>query len=345
MEINQANDYIKSKIEGYCRDKVPDRPFTLKPDKILFLNKKEFEELNKGNLIFEFSFYKLKFAVLQLAEMFYLVIVGDKNVECNNEDFEIVNSTNQIFLAIVESLKLKIDDTRDPYEIIDNLSIYESSQNCELNLIEPCFEPFKIYKIPEEIGKSNNDLMLAIGKIIVSNESIRNLSFSKETIKIYNYYFDDNHFNYNIISSYASFCWRYCFLDIYRCLEPLFRHLSLPGLKSGLGISKSVDEISELLYQHCGWRPQEIGSMKSLFKEDGSIVSSGLIQEFRDIGLSQDPNENIGNIIYSLRNRIVHYQSSSQDIEGELTAQKWDSLIMCLLKALIELRTKYNCNI
>lgn len=345
MEINNSVEYIKRNIESYCQNKVPDRSFSIKSKNVLFLNEKEFNDLSKSKIINKFNFFKLRFRVLEIAGNFFLAIGGNQNYECNNDDFIEVEISNQLFLGVVETLKLEIKDSANAYEIIDNLSILEISDTYELSQIEQYFEPVNLYQIPEEIATSEDEMMIAIGKIIISSSDIKNLPFSLDTLNTYNEYFNKNKFNYNIINSYASFCWRYCFLDIYRCLEPIFRHLYLPNLKIELSTTKTVDDIGELLYEHCGWRPQEIGSMKSLFKEDGSIVPIDLIQEIRKLELSPDPKENIGNIIYNLRNRIVHYQSSLQDIENELDEQKWDNLIKCLLRVLIELRAKYNCNI
>ena len=345
MTVNETNQYIKETLKSYCDNIIPERAFEVKMPHVLFLNRKEFEELSKSKLHFYFELSAIRFVIIDIESVYYLIAVGDKNLKSNNTDIIETQLSNSIFLGCAKALKLKVPTYVNAYDIIEQ--IYEpadgSDEGYSLDTLSGLFEPLKAFIVPEELVQSK-DIYSTIGKIIVSNDQLKTLAFSQDTISSFIDFFDNGFFDYNVLNSYMSYCWRYSFLDVYRCLEPLFRHLVLPDLKSALGVSATIDTLGDLLDKHCGWRPQETGSMQKIFDEKLGYLSHGLLLRFKNLAIGDNPNEKVGNTVYQLRNRIVHHQDQYNLIEARLTPDKWDLLIGCILDAIVELRNKFPYN-
>lgn len=346
MTVNTANQYIKDILKAYCDNIIPERAFEVKMPHVLHIDENEFKELSKSKTLFNFELSNIRFVIINIESNYYLIAAGDAELVSNNTDLVDSKITNTIFLGCVESLKLKVPPHVNAYQIIEQ--IYEpadgSDEGYSIDIICGFFEPLKVFAIPEEIARSKDLSLTIIGKMIVSNFQLKTLSFSQSTLDSFIDFFDNGFFDYNVINSFLSYCWRYSFLDAYRCLEPLFRHLVLPDLKSALGVNTSIDDLGELLDIHCGWRPQETGSMQKLFDENSGYISEGLISRFQSLSIGDDPNEKVGKSVYQLRNRIVHHQDKYSQIENKLSPHKWDLLIGCILDAIVELRKKFPYN-
>lgn len=324
MDINSVNQYIKKSLIDYCSSCIADRTLEIGMQHMLYLSEDEFVELGKSKSIFSSTIASLKFGIISLASNFYLIVAGDKDFVCDNSDFLEVDISNSIFLSCVEYMGIKVPNYVNAYDILEG--IYppqedEKQKGYSIELVSSFFEPLKVYIIPEEIALSNNSRMTAIGKLIVGNPHLKTLPFTEATTNSYSHFFDNGNFDFNIINSYMSYSWRYSFLDAYRCIEPIFRHIYLPKLKSDLGISLGIEDLGDLIERHCGWRPQETGSMEILFDEKNSYLSESLINTFKSIGLGSSTDEKIGKSIYRLRNKIVHHQDKYNQTESLLNGK------------------------
>lgn len=343
MKINEANQYIIDSLKAYCEDMIPERVFEVKAPFLLFVDKPEFEELSKSTSHFNFEVSTIRFNVINIGSIYYLIVAGEGNLTSENIDLVEVEIDNSIFLGCAATLKLKVPSYVNPYQIIDEICVQidENYNGYSIETVCQFFEPIKAYIIPEGIALSNELLLATIGKLIISNSQLKKLPYSKRTVNSYIDFFDNGFFDNNIINSFLSYSWRYAFLDVYRCLEPIFKHLILPDLKDALGIEISIDEIGNLLDKYCGWRPQEIGSMQKLFDDENGYISEDLRSQFKKLSIGDNPNEKVGKSVYQLRNRIVHHQNQYHQIETLLTPEKWDELIGCILDAITELRKKF----
>lgn len=346
MTVNDANLYIKQSLNAFCAQNAPERSFEVKMPHVLYLERDEFEELSKLKICFNFVLANLRFEIINLSSKYYFIVAGDRELICDNSDFVETKITNSIFLSCVESMNLRVPSHINAYDIMEKIYVpdNDTDDGYQVEILSEFFEPIKAYEIPEEIAQSNDTILTAIGKIIVSNVHLKNLPFSESTINSYSRFFESGNFDFNVINSYLSYCWQYSFLDAYRCLEPIFRHIYLPQLKAELDITVSIDELGESLDKYCGWRPQETGSMQLLFDDSNPLLSEALIIRFKNLGIGASPNEKIGKFVYQLRNKIVHYQNRYNQSESILTINQWDQLIGCVIDAIIELRIKFPQN-
>lgn len=342
MKINPINDYIKDTLETYCKSKNPDSTFEVSAKHIIHIDEDEFKELNKCKLEYNISVTQLRFSVIDVSGKKNLIIVGTQELVVENESFMPISINNVIFLSVVESTKLSIRESVSdsyieeivyPVDDVDNMG-YDVDKIAEL------YEPFMVYEVPSEEISTESRIKSHIAKILLSNPKFLYLSFLSNTVDSYLEYYNSENYDDNIFNSSLAYCWRYCFLDIYRCIEPIFRHLPLTKVKREIGYKGSIDCLFEIINNCCGWRPQETSSMEILFSKD--FLSEPLLKRFRSIkNIEDSPGENIGKSIYRLRNKIVHYQGKSSDIENLLTSGEWNTLVSCLIDALVELRKKF----
>lgn len=341
MEINPINDYIKDTLETYCKLKNPDSTFEVSAKHIICIDEDEFKELNKCKLEFSISVAQLRFAVVNINNKKNLVIVGTHELTIENENFIQLSIGNVIFLSVVESMKLSIresvsdsyiEDVVYPVDDVDNMGY-------DVDSIAEIYEPFIAYEVPSEEMCNDYRIKSHIAKILLSNLKYIYLPFLPDAVNSYIKYYNSDNYDDNIFNSSLAYCWRYCFLDVYRCIEPIFRYLSLSKLKQEIGFKDSIDTLFDKINNYCGWKPQEKSSMETLFTIN--YLSEPVLQKLQSVDIRESPDENVGKSIYKLRNKIVHYQGISSDIENLLTPEKWNTLVSGLIDALVELRKKF----
>lgn len=342
MEINIINQYLKETLETYYESNEPGSQFKVSAKHIIHINEDEFNILNKSKLIYSINVTRLRFAVLDIYSKNFLAIVGTNSLFIDNTDFLEVSINNVIFLSVTGAINLKINENVSTAYIRDVIyPIEEEEKNktgYELNSIKDLFEPFIVLEVPSQEVQNEFQIKAHIAKILLENSKYTYLDFAPDTIKSYIEYFNSCDYDDNIFNSILAYCWRYCFLDVYRCMEPLFRHIPLHGLKSEINFTGSIDDLYEKIYNHCGWRPQETSSMETLFTSN--YLTEELLEKLRLMNIGESPDENVGKSIYRLRNKIVHHQGVLSDIETSLTIENWNKLISYLLDSLMELRKK-----
>ena len=340
MNVNLCNAYIKETLETYCKLCNPDSDFKVPVEHVIHLSKDDFFDLNKSKLDYCISITQLRFAIIDINSKKNLVIVGVSDLLIENEDFTPVSINNVIFLSIVESLKLNIREGILEADIKDRIyPIEELNKGYEVEDVAKLFESFVIFEIPMQEVQNESQRKTLIAKILLANQKYLYLPFTSNTINSYIQYYNSSKYDDNIFNSSLAYCWRYCFLDVYRCIEPLFKHVKLSKLKQEIGFQDSIDALYEKINNHCGWRPQEATSIETLFTDQ--YISKELLQKLHSINIGNSSDKKIGKSIYNLRNKIVHYQEDSTNIEKLFSEEKWNKLIEYLIDALVELRQKF----
>lgn len=230
---------------------------------------------------------------------------------------------------------LRIRNTTRLSDVTENIYPVEDGLDTgyDLDTILQLFEPFVVYKVPEEDFKTEITLKTNIARILLANQDFIYLKFSENTIKSFSRYYENGNYDDNMFNSTLAYCWRYCFLDVYRCIEPFFTYMTIYKLKSDLGYANSLKDLHDRITQHLGWKPNETNSMENLFQK---YIPDELQQKIAGLNIGEGNDEKLGKSIYKLRNRIVHHQGISSDIENLYTADKWNLLVEYLIDAIIE---------
>lgn len=227
---------------------------------------------------------------------------------------------------------------------------YYNSESCKT--IRKYFEDFHVYKIKPEsillerlIPGPDKQLIpdLEISRVLLvyflNYNSVNNLSFEPKTIDSFYrvaYEGDPSIPFENILDSYMSFSWKYSFLDIYRCLEGLFRIPQILKLYQNISVDLNFLEFIDKIEESISWKPKEEDALKSLFAviNNKFIAYPETYKNFKSVQtrISPDYSDKTQDavVIYSLRNKIVHFNSRKRKVE--LKEPDWDKVIsFCLL--------------
>lgn len=340
VKLNDANLYLKECIINTVSEKEPDKNLKIVP-RLLFLSEEKFNKASNISIKFDvLKILTLKFLIIEFESVDYIAIIGNNNIKSENEDLECIDIDESFYIVTAYGAKIEVKKDCNVYDILQ--AIYEPEkpnifQGYELDTFQDFFEPIVIYKLPE-LCQDSIVFKKYIGSFLMYNKNILLLPFSHNTKQAYLDIFSDTKcVNENILSSSVSYCWRYCFLDIYRCLEPKFTYPCIKKLKTELSLTHSSDVIDNSLYDILGWRVKEEGAMVDLFDS----LSDTLKKEFENIK-KDDEADTIGKRIYKLRNSIVHHYSVESNIEDIRTPLEWDNLICIMLKAIKEIYTIYS---
>ncbi len=339
LKINEADLYLKECLINAVSENLPDKKLKIDP-RLLFLSEEQFYKANHINIKYDvLKILTLKFLIIEYQAVDYIAIIGNNSIKCENDDLEYIDIDEAFYIATAYGAKICIKEGCTAYHILE--AIYEPDkpgvfQGYELDVFKDFFEPIIIFKLPE-LCENNIIFKKYVGEFLMYNKDVLLLPFSDKTKQAYLDIFTDTEcVNENILSSSVAYCWRYCFLDIYRCLEIKFTYPSIEKLKSTLSLSHKSDIIDSSLYDILGWRVKEEGAMVDLFNS----LPQALKTEFLSIR-KDDESDVIGKMIYKLRNSIVHHYSVENNIEDIRTALEWDDLICVMLKSIKEIYVLY----
>lgn len=137
----------------------------------------------------------------------------------------------------------------------------------------------------------------------------------------------------NLVFSLVSVYWRYSFLDVYRCIERLFSISFLEEIYQDLGIENSLSllNFSAKIEKYIGWRPEEIKAINKLI-DDSPQDAIDILQELKSFIDSRQADtlpSKPGEVIYKIRNSIVHLRPATESIS--MDDKHWNKLIRASL--------------
>ena len=267
----------------------------------------------------------------------YFVAVGwqSKQTIDSDEVIEFVELNAGIVTALLFELKLPLSHEAKPYEIANILhdDPIKSKIPYDFFSISNFFEPFSVYRIPEDspfIVKNDIDLIRISGFYALKNSQLIALKFSSQTFdKFENMFFEGSkNIPYeNLLFSLVSVSWKYSFLDIYRCIEMLFPLSYLEIFHKELNMLDSLLKFSADVEKYMGWKPKEKDAVNKLIDESPEEARK-LLREIKKL-LDGTEEGNCGDFVYKIRNSIVHFRPATQSIN--IVEDNWDMLIRASL--------------
>ena len=131
----------------------------------------------------------------------------------------------------------------------------------------------------------------------------------------------------NVLRSMINYGWKFCFIDLYRCHERLFMLAWVDEFKSSMQSTLGLQELYKNMKHVYSTEHHEDKNIASLYKllpddilgvlTDGEIVNA----------------EKVAKRIYTLRNKIVHFQRTDEEIDG-MSDSEWNRIIRFLLIAI-----------
>ena len=280
---------------------------------------------------------KLKTALFEFEGLQYFVVVGcqhQEDIELENV-VEFTEMNAGIFTALILELKVPLIQKANYLEMIEDI-FYESSEQIiryELSSVSKFFEPLCVYKIDNDCpfnrgGGEDEDLIRLSGFYILKNRQLISLEFSSNTLDKFEKVFFEGSGTIpyeNLLLSLVSIAWKYSFLDIYRCIERLFCISALEEFHGKLRITHSILQFATDIEDHIDWRPKEDKSLNKII-EKSPEEATNLLREVKDF-IHGESEGNHGDLIYKIRNSIVHFRGINEALHSSLDDLHWDKLI------------------
>ena len=314
-------------------------------------NAQEKEYLKKIKIIDErLIVTRVKTALFEFNDEKYFAAIGFQNQEEIDtiEAIEFIDMNAGILTALLYELEVPLIQRTSYLEIVNEI-FYEQSDDedgIDFNCVSKFFEPLCIYKIHENspfIEQGSVNLTRLSGFYILKNAQLISLGFLPSTLEKFEKIFCEGSeaIPYdNLLLSLVSISWRHSFLDIYRCIERLFCVPALEDFHIKLQIKNSLLQFSADIEEHIDWRPKEKESLNKLFKQSPKEVIDSL-KEIKSIVDGTEEGK-YGELIYKIRNSIVHFRPANQNILSSLKDRHWDIIINSSLSIVEYLYGKYN---
>lgn len=203
-----------------------------------------------------------------------------------------------------------------------------------------CYGSVCSYLIKEPMPASCSVRQQFLIKIVFEHElqtaTLSVLPFDNDTITAYNQVINNSSKHIPIESVFLSLLerkYKFCFLDLFRCLERLFRVSMTHEFEKTLQSTINRTKIAEFVKQYAG-NGHQSNQIQYLFKLLPTNISDIITNAFNgDI--------NVGNIFYDTRNDIVHYKTAVSPHECYSQIQ-WNALIRFSLLAIDILYTEFD---
>lgn len=358
--IECLNDRIK--LEDRSIDPL-DVTRTIKLSKLDENLIKNAKHLSSKNL-----FSKDKSACFSYEDEYYFIYVGteeeisDNAQDTEDEDLDTSDTKDKNFVRLPEDeispgwtvlviyqLKVILKHDVTSLEIYNNLGAIDDEyyDSDAYRYIKGCFESFYVYKIkPESIllerlvlssGKPDPDISRVLLVYFLNYNSVNNLRFEQGTLDIFKSVAYEGEASIpfeSILDSYISFSWKYSFLDVYRCLERLFRIPRILKLYQSISVDLNFLEFIDKIEESISWKPKEEDALKGLLEvideelKEYFEIYNGFKSVKTKIAADYSGETKNARVIYSLRNKIVHFNPKKIKIEES----GWNKVIrFCLL--------------
>ena len=360
--MKEANKYIFEVLAKFVEDKNVERPIFADAIRYITTNEREKEWLQKLKIQdTQRILPTFRTAYFEFEKQKYFVTIGSTTqLLTEREIIQEEQLNGGIFTALISELKIPVKQTTD-VSFIENEIFYETEEEkieYEFTQVKEFFEPIFVYKVQHDCvfieGETKNKTTVNILKLsgfyITHNPQIMFLEFDKETLIIFKRLFLEGAKNIpfeNLVFSLVSVYWKYAFLDIYRCIERLFSISFFEDFHKYLGIENSLSllNFSAKIEDYTGWRPKEDAAINKLI--DGSPQDAiDILQEVKSFIDSRQANtlpSKLGEVIYTIRNSIVHFRPATQlEIINVIDNEYWNKLIRASLLIIEDWYHKYD---
>lgn len=291
----------------------------------------------------------IEFAIGKLNENNYLIVIGPSLPESNvGEVFEIVSMDAGWFTSIISELKANVSPDLSAYEVANILNdrylgaanTYEGHLFSE---IDHFFPSVSVFSFSSVLHFQEIDLHRIAGIFLCAQQDLLNLDIPHDLIKEYEKLFTEGPDNLpfeELLDSLMSLRWKDVFLDVYRCIERLFPYSYIQSLHAITAIDLPLEELIEIVENVLGWKAKENLALDAIFSKCGHSEEC----LFRDVkkNLFGNGEGGIGvELVYKLRNSIVHHRLRGDRIYKRIEIDDWVSLIKGLLMVIRNEYVKY----
>ncbi|OEH86561.1 hypothetical protein BHU72_13210 [Desulfuribacillus stibiiarsenatis] len=242
-----------------------------------------------------------------------------------------------LFTLIIHELEVNIASNVRPREIINEvMSSYKGIcgyTGHDFKELLKYFETICIFEILPTCPLVVEDIESFIGLYLCYENTLRVLPFSKDTLEKYMLVFEQKfskQFKENILVSLSSTNFKYCYLDLYRCIEMLYPFIYLGKFYENLEpTTLTMVDLAIKLHDDLAWKPVERNAIKKIIDETPAQFLERLTNA-KYIHINEE--RHCGDWIYDIRNSIVHLRHNQKSMNLEKVP--WDMLVIGMLDLL-----------
>lgn len=278
--------------------------------------------------------------LLNCANSTYLILVGYHEVNMPSNIVPIVTSTGLFLTIILERqipIKKEIDNLRIDNEIFYPIENTEDPAPYSLDdCISNFFPEISIFRIDEPITDYQKTINRLAVLLYCNNSNLLRIDIPTPSLSLYctlvNRGYDNLNYD-NIWRSISSSEWRYCFIELYRCIEIVFNIARTFELSDSVKSKLSFSNLFSFSWQE----------LRSYYHEDIALryLFGQLSQSTVDIIKLVSSIKNADGY-YRLRNAIVHGKRNEYYTEIIKKQKDWNSVIDFSLLAIDELLGLYD---
>lgn len=278
------------------------------------------------------------FSLLESNGKVYFISLGITN-ELTSAELSACENQKALSMMSIASSKIERIVTKSESELLNEIFTDPSVEDVNWEMTESYFPEIMTYEVNSPVGTTATENNAALKHLtlytLVCNPEVLILPFEDATLQKYIALLNTGDKNIpedNLLHSLSSNYWRFCYFDIYRCIERLYQLGLVHNFKNSLSCGLPIDQLHTTLkgkfLKKTGVESHEDTNLNYLF--------SLLTLETCSILDSVRHGENHDKFVYSLRNKIVHFQKSEAEIEA-IDDAKWNIIIRFLLSAIEEL--------
>lgn len=307
----------------------------------VFLTEEEHNKLAREvHLLSTYVFSRnLCFILLEEHGLYYFVTLGLDN-ELNSKILKPVENAIEITLTAIEKSGVERISTVSEALLLEKVFVSKDTENVYWESIEEFFPEIQTYQILDNVGTTQEDFSVYLKRLALfamcNHPEMLILGFEVPTLQKYVEIFDSGDQNIsidNLLHSLGSNYWKFCFVDIYRCIERLFVLAWVHNYKTTMQSSLTPNQIHDALKNRFRIEKHE--------KENIEYLFTLLDPATRALLTPASGGMNPDNYIYELRNKIVHYQKTETEIDG-IDAGKWNVIVRFLLASILELYPQFS---
>lgn len=278
---------------------------------------------------------EIVFVLLSCSGKYYFMYTG-LDLAMPKGDVEAIDNKVELSLYMVaEGPSSRIDVTKEKLEnnIFTDTDVADLDWDTDVSYFFPLIQTHVI-KAP--LGMSERERIYFLKTMALNalclNSQVLVLSFNSHTIQCYNNVAICGNREIpidNILRSLGSNYWKFCFIDIYRCIERLLLIGWVQMYHQDNILNRlPPNDLYTSLYTTLKVEHHEKENIAYLFKKLPTSLTS-MLDPLRN-------GENYDKYIYELRNKLVHYQKDEKDIDA-IDEKEWNIIIQFMLKATIDL--------
>ncbi len=278
------------------------------------------------------------FALLESAGILYFLSIGIEKELTTTELTACDNQKTLSMVAIAVTKTERLINVSEP-DLENKIFIDPTTEDIQWDAAETFFPVIMTYEVATHVGPTHSEHQTALRHLalyaMTCSPEVLILPFELATLQKYADLLnigDRNIPEDNLLHSLGSNYWRFCYVDVYRCIERLYGLGLVHNFKNSLSSPLAIDDLHTMLrnrfLKKTGVESHEDTNLAYLLSLL-SPATMGVLDVARN-GMNHDK------YIYHLRNIIVHYQKNEVELDA-IDDAKWNAIIRFLLAAIKEL--------